>query len=169
MRLWEVLFISLLPGAGNFGGGLLAESARVSGRSLNWALHGASGIMIAIVAIGLLPRGLDTLSGIWIAAAFTVGGCVCVLVRRIVEGRQAAEGSGSAKMWVIYIAVAVDLTTDGLMIGSASALSFGLALTLAAGQVLADVPRATRQWPTSGKRGSRCADAYCSRCPFSPS
>lgn len=142
MSLWQVLLISLLPAAGNFSGGLIAEWTRVSDRSLNWALHGASGIMIAIVSIELLPRGLDTLSGTWIAAAFAAGGCIYVLVRRTVEGHQAGNdgAAGSARMWMIYIAVAVDLTTDGLMIGSASALSFGLALTLAAGQVLADIP-----------------------------
>ena len=78
MSLWQVLLISLLPGAGNFAGGLIAESVRVSDRSLNWALHSASGIMIAIVAIELLPRGLESLSGIWIAAAFTAGGCIYV-------------------------------------------------------------------------------------------
>ena len=154
MSPWQVLLISLLPAAGNFAGGLLAEGARVSGRSLNWALHGACGIMIAIVAIELLPRGLDTLSGIWIAAAFGAGGCVYVLVRRTVEGRQTGdERSSSARMWMIYIAVAVDLTTDGLMIGSASALSFGLALTLAAGQVLADVPEGYAAMANFRKKG----------------
>ena len=155
MSLWQVLLISLLPGAGNFAGGLIAESVRVSDRSLNWALHSASGIMIAIVAVELLPRGLETLSGIWIAAAFTAGGCVYIFVRRIVEGRQAAHdgGAASARMWMIYIAVAVDLTTDGLMIGSASALSFGLALTLAAGQVLADVPEGYAAMANFRKKG----------------
>src|SRR3546814_9202235 len=43
-------------------------------------------------------------------------------------------------MWMIYVAVAVDLTSDGLMIGSGSAVSSNLALVLAAGQVLADLP-----------------------------
>ena len=56
-------------------------------------------------------------------------------------------------MWMIYIAVAVDLTTDGLMIGSASALSFGLAMTLAAGQVLADVPEGYAAMANFRKKG----------------
>ena len=54
---------------------------------------------------------------------------------------------------MIYIAVAVDLTTDGLMIGSASALSLGLALTLAAGQVPADVPEGYAAMANFRKKG----------------
>lgn len=43
-------------------------------------------------------------------------------------------------MWMVYIAVAADLFSDGLMIGAGSAVGPTLALTLALGQVLADVP-----------------------------
>ena len=43
-------------------------------------------------------------------------------------------------MWLIYVAVAVDLTAGGLMIGAGTAVSMNLAIALAAGQVLADVP-----------------------------
>ena len=41
---------------------------------------------------------------------------------------------------MIYVAVAVDLSGDGLMIGSGSAVATSLAIVLAAGQVLADFP-----------------------------
>jgi len=41
---------------------------------------------------------------------------------------------------MIYVAVAVDLFSDGLMIGAGSAVATSLALVLALGQVLADVP-----------------------------
>ena len=41
---------------------------------------------------------------------------------------------------MIYIAVAVDLISDGLVLGAGSAVSIELALVLAGGQVLADVP-----------------------------
>lgn len=141
-NVWQILMISLLPAAGNFVGGLIAEGTRVSARLLNLALHVASGIMIAIVAVELIPQTLDTLSGVWIAAAFAAGGSLYVVVRRVLKERQGTNNSeaGTTRMWMIYIAVAVDLTTDGLLIGSASAMSFGLGLTLAAGQVLADVP-----------------------------
>jgi ZIP family zinc transporter len=43
-------------------------------------------------------------------------------------------------MWMVYVAVAIDLFSDGLVIGAGSAVATGLALVLALGQVLADVP-----------------------------
>lgn len=42
--------------------------------------------------------------------------------------------------WVIYFAVAIDLFTDGILVGTGLAISFGLALLLALGQVSADIP-----------------------------
>lgn len=41
---------------------------------------------------------------------------------------------------MVYVAVATDLVGDGLLIGAGSAVSSQLALTLAVGQVLADIP-----------------------------
>lgn len=43
-------------------------------------------------------------------------------------------------MWMIYAAVAIDLTSDGLMLGTGAAISPMLGITLAAGQLLADFP-----------------------------
>lgn len=58
-----VVLLSILPGAGNFSGGMLAEFGKTSGRLLNWALHAASGIVIAIVSVELIPEALRVLSG----------------------------------------------------------------------------------------------------------
>ena len=55
--LLSVLAVALLPAAGNFGGALLAEFGQASKTRLNQALHAAAGIVIAIVAIELLPQG----------------------------------------------------------------------------------------------------------------
>lgn len=136
-----VLLLSLLPGAGNFAGGMIAEFWKTSPRLLNWALHAASGIVIAIVAVELLPNARGTLAGWWIALAFACGGGAYVLLESLVERMQRRpSGEERSRMWMIYAAVAVDLTSDGLMIGTGSAVSSNLALVLAAGQVLADVP-----------------------------
>ncbi|WP_417791049.1 hypothetical protein [Stutzerimonas xanthomarina] len=43
-------------------------------------------------------------------------------------------------MWMIFVAVSMDLFSDGLMIGTGSSVSTALALTLALEQVMADVP-----------------------------
>jgi ZIP family zinc transporter len=140
VSLWEVLLLSLLPGAGNFAGGMLAEFGKTSDRLLNWALHAASGIVIAIVAVELLPEALKSLAGWWIAAAFAAGGVAYIRLEAGVERLQSSGEGRRTRMWMIYVAVAVDLTSDGLMLGSGAAVSSSMAIVLAAGQVLADVP-----------------------------
>lgn len=136
-----VVLLSLLPGAGNFAGAMIAERWNVTPRRLNWALHAASGIVIAIVAVELLPEALGALAGWWIALAFAAGGAGYIVIESLLERAQRGrEGEGRKAMWMIYVAVAVDLTSDGLMIGTGAAVSPALALVLAAGQVLADVP-----------------------------
>ncbi len=143
--LITVLLLALLPGLGNVAGGLLAEFTKASPRVLNWALHAASGIVLAIVSVELLPRALDALAGWWIAAAFTAGGLAYLVLELGIDRMQSERGNGESsaggsRMWMIYAAVATDLVSDGLMIGAGSAVSVQLALLLAAGQVLADVP-----------------------------
>lgn len=135
-----VLLLALLPGAGNFAGGLVAEFWKPTSRLLNWALHAASGIVIAIVAVELVPEALRSLAGWWLALAFAAGGVTYTLIERAMQRLQSGSSSGRTRMWMIYVAIAVDLTSDGLMIGTGSAVSSSLALVLAAGQVLADVP-----------------------------
>ena len=140
-NVWTVLLLSLLPGAGNFLGAMAAELRKPSPRFLNWALHAASGIVIAIVAVELMPNALGTLAGWWVALAFALGGIAYIALEAIVERLQGnKDGAGRSRMWMIYAAVAVDHTSDGLMIGTGAAVSSSLALILAAGQVLADVP-----------------------------
>lgn len=137
--LLPILGLALLPAAGNFAGGVLAEVWKPSARVLSAALHAAVGIMLAIVATELLPKASAVLSGWVIGAAFVMGG---VLYLAIEAGAQRLAGAkrGGKRMWLIYAAVAIDLLSDGLMIGSGGAVATALALKLAAGQVLADVP-----------------------------
>lgn len=139
--IWSVLLLALLPGAGNFLGAMAAEIRKPSPQFLNWALHAASGIVIAIVAVELMPKVLGSLAGWWVAFAFALGGVAYIGLETIVGRLQDGETSGDrGRMWMIYAAVAIDLTSDGLMIGTGAAVSSSLALSLAAGQVLADVP-----------------------------
>lgn len=72
-ELLTVIGLALLPALGNFAGGLLAEFRRPSKRSLNRALHAAAGIVLAIVAVELLPRALQNLSGWLVGILFGVG------------------------------------------------------------------------------------------------
>lgn len=55
MDLVKVVTLALLRALGNFGGGLLAEVLQATGRRLNLALHGAAGIMLAVIGVELIP------------------------------------------------------------------------------------------------------------------
>lgn len=141
-ELLTVIGLALLPALGNFAGGMLAELRRPSKRNVNRALHAAAGIVLAIVAVELLPRALQSVSGWMVGVAFALGGGAYLGVQWLVERAQ-ERGSGGADrtaMWMVYFAVAVDLFSDGLMIGTGASVGIGLALVLAVGQLLADVP-----------------------------
>ena len=141
--VWQVLLLSLLPGLGNFAGEMVAEFGRTSPRLLNLALHAASGIVIAIVAVELMPEAVDVLAGWWLALAFAAGGVAYLLAGDLIGRLQKRADRGGGERtgaWMIYVAVAVDLTSDGLMLGTGSAVSASLAIVLALGQVLADLP-----------------------------
>lgn len=146
--------LALLPALGNFAGGLLAEVLRTTRARLSLALHAAAGIILGVIALELAPRAFGGAPPWMAGLGFLAGGgfylLIDMLVERITgkdnEGQSEADGntprpaSKSAGAWKIYAAVAVDLFSDGLLIGVGSSLSFGLALLLALGQVTADVP-----------------------------
>lgn len=141
---WMVLGLAILPALGNFGGGLLAEFFETNKRRLNKALHAAAGIVIAIVSTELMPEALEKISAWWVAAAFGLGGLAYVLISasvdKLMTSSESEGASSSSGMWMVYIAVSIDLASDGLMIGTGSAVSSTMALALALGQVLADIP-----------------------------
>lgn len=114
-----------------------------AGRWLNKALHAASGIVLAVVSVELMPEVLAVLSGWAVGLAFGVGGLAYIAIEGLVGKVQQAQSGASAKnrgMWMIYIAVSIDLFSDGLLIGTGSAVAMSMAVVLALGQVLADFP-----------------------------
>ncbi|MBL37646.1 MAG: peptidoglycan-binding protein [Xanthomonadales bacterium] len=141
-ELVTVVGLALLPALGNFAGGLLAEFRRPSQRNLNRALHFAAGIVLAVVAVELLPRALQNISGWLIGVLFGLGGLTYLGVQWRVERWQASRSGHADRtgMWMVYFAVAVDLFSDGLLIGIGASVSTSLALLLALGQLLADAP-----------------------------
>ena len=76
-----------------------------------------------------------------LAVAFVGGGLLYLLIEAGMYRWQhnRPEGAG-AHAWMVYVAVSADLIGDGLLIGAGSAVSSQLALLLALGQVLADIP-----------------------------
>jgi ZIP family zinc transporter len=140
-EILSVLTLSSLPALGNFAGGLLSEWLKPSKRFLNFALHAAVGIILAVVSVEVMPNALDMVPTLNLALAFIAGGVLYLLIDVGIHHwqRNKMEGAG-AKAWMVYVAVSADLIGDGLLIGSGSAVSGQLALLLALGQVLADVP-----------------------------
>lgn len=136
--LLTVLLLTLLPAGGNFAGGLAAELLPGSERVRSMALHAAAGVVMAVVAIEIMPEAVGIVPGWGIAGAFLVGGLLYMLVEWLIQRSPSGEGSG--RMWMIYVAVATDLFSDGLMIGAGTSVGAQLGLTLAIGQVLADIP-----------------------------
>ena len=130
-----VLALALMPAFGNFAGGVAAELIPTSRRMLNCALHAAAGIVTAVVAVELMPRRWRFST----ALGLCLGGAFYVLVEWFVDLMQGGN-EDAAGAWMIYVAVAIDLFSDGLMIGVGSVVSFGLAFILALGQIMADVP-----------------------------
>ena len=136
-----VLLFAAMPALGNFAGGLLAELFRPSRRALNLALHAAAGIVIAVVAVELMPRAIEADPAWLIVLSFALGGAFYVAVDSAVEALAERFGSeGGAGPYVIFFGVSVDLFSDGVLIGTGSTVAVGLGLLLALGQVPADVP-----------------------------
>lgn len=139
---FAVLMLAALPAAGNFAGGILAEFVPVGDRLLSHALHAATGVVLAVIGIELMGEVLSA-DRPWIPIlALLAGGGAAVGMEATVEHVRSRFGAPGADAgpWMIYIGVAVDLFSDGIMIGSGSTLAISLGLLLALGQVPADVP-----------------------------
>lgn len=136
-----VLALAALPAIGNFIGGVLAEVFTVSSRLLSLALHLAAGIVLAVVGVELMPQVLAASQAWVVILAFLAGGVFAVGLDLATEYMQTRlGGTGNTGPWLIFFGVAVDLFSDGLLIGAGSTISLGLGLLLALGQVSADLP-----------------------------
>lgn len=129
-----VLAFAALPALGNFAGGVLAELFGASGRMLNLALYAAAGVVVAVVAVELMPRAVEADPQWLIVLSFAAGGCFYVAVDALIGLAQSRfGGGGDAEPWVIFFGVSVDLFSDGIMVGTGSTVAVGLGLLLALG------------------------------------
>lgn len=137
-----VLGLAALPGLANLLGGVTAELVAVSARSLSLALHLASGIVLAVVGLELMPEAL-TADPAWVPiVAFVAGGAVFIGLDRLIGIIQARLGGSEerAGAFTIFGGVSMDLFSDGVMIGTGTVVNPALGLLLAIGQMPADVP-----------------------------
>lgn len=123
-----------------------ADLFRVSPRALSFVLHAAAGIVFAVVGVELTPQAPGAQSVWVIVLLFVAGGAFAVFVDwamsavRLRSRTGTAEAGAEAGPWAIYFGVAVDLFSDGVMIGAGSTIDLSLGLLLALGQVPADIP-----------------------------
>lgn len=140
-ELYLLLIFSLLPALGTFLGGVVAEIFTISRNTYSLSLHAAAGIILAVISVVLLPESLKTTSSSIIVLAFICGGVFFIIIDNLInfiQGRSDTEDSTTA--WAIFMGVALDSFTDGLMIGTGSLINIQLGLFLALGVVLADIP-----------------------------
>lgn len=84
-ELLQIVLLALLPAAGNFAGGLLAEAIKTTRANLSLALHVAAGIVLGVVAMELAPRAFGRLPA-WLAGlAFLAGGGAYLILDSLVE------------------------------------------------------------------------------------
>ena len=140
--LLAVLALALLPSLGNLLGVALAEWRKPPEWLVGGALHAAAGIATAVAAIELIPRSQERIET-WLLVVALIVGAICSAsiakaTRKIRDrmGRAAVR----ATTWGAYVAVGVDLLTDGLMTGGGGAVARELGLLLALSQVAGNLP-----------------------------
>ena len=94
-----------------------------------------------------MPRVLETTPAWLLVLLFAAGAAFSVLMARAVKVLRRIVSGGSAGAWMVYMATAVDLLSDGLMTGASSAVSAELGLLLALSQVVANFPVDSLQSP----------------------
>ncbi|SMF41189.1 zinc transporter, ZIP family [Tistlia consotensis] len=149
----NVLAFALLPVAGTLGGSLLGESVRAPRWLVGAALHGAAGIAIALVGIDLMPRLLQSLPMWAILPAFLAGAGASLLLARAMRALRHRVGAARGPALMVYVAVAADLASDGLMTGAGAAVAGSLGLLIGATQAVANIPggfAATKNLQDSG-------------------
>jgi ZIP family zinc transporter len=136
----SVLALSLLPLLGNFLGTAVAELSRTPRWVIGAALHAAAGVAVALVGIDLMPRALEATATWLFLILFGAGALVSYLLAQAADWVSRAVQGGSGGAWMVYMATAADLLSDGLMTGASAAVSTELGLLLALSQVVANVP-----------------------------
>lgn len=136
----NALGFALFPAIGIIIGSLLAESIQTPKWLIGASLHATAGIAIALVSIDVMPR-LLVMSSIWlITIAFLVGAVISVIIATAWGSFRHRPGSGTVGAWMVYMAVATDLTSDGLMVGTGTAVETQLGFLFAMTQSIANIP-----------------------------
>ncbi|SFP26401.1 zinc transporter, ZIP family [Qipengyuania nanhaisediminis] len=105
-------------------------------------MHAAAGLAAAVAAIELVPRAIERVE-IWLlAVALICGSFASVGIARLSRAISTRLPSKRMRASTIgaYVAIGVDLVTDGLMTGSGAAVAASLGLLLALSQIVGNLP-----------------------------
>jgi ZIP family zinc transporter len=139
-HLFSLIGLALLPAAGMLCGALAAEWWKLSGHAVGAMLHAAAGVAVGVVSVELMPRILEDIRPWQLVAAFCIGAAASVAMAKGVRHAVSALEVGGTGPWKVYLAVAIDLLGDGLMIGIGSAVATGVSLMLGLSQVVGNLP-----------------------------
>ncbi len=131
---------AILPAIGIIVGSLLAESIRTPKWLIGASLHATAGIAIALVSVNIMPRLLGVTPMWLIIVSFLVGACISVLIASFWGTFRHRSRAGSISAWMVCMAVATDLVSDGLMVGAGTAVGAQLGFLFAATQSIANIP-----------------------------
>jgi ZIP family zinc transporter len=145
--LAPMLFV-LVPVCVAFLAGLLAMQREPGPKTRGAILHLAAGVVVAVVAVELIPDLLREHSPAWTASGFAAGVVTMLVVRALLEreGHGGAEAPDSGKLPLsMLLAIVIDLFIDGLLIGVgfAAGARQGRLLALALGTELVALSLAT--------------------------
>ena len=137
----QTLAVAMLPALGILAGWLIAETVPVSRDLLSLALHGAAGVVLSMVAVKLMPQALLAAPHWLVTLCFVLGGLFFIGLDRVTHHVRGLTGEDAeAGAWGLFVGVAVDLFTDGMMIGSGATVGASLAFLLALGHVPSTIP-----------------------------
>ncbi len=128
------LMLILIPAAAALIGGVLVEFVPISKRFLSFVFHFSSGVLMGIIGIELIPEFLKAKTQWIILLFFVIGGIFYIFVDWLTEfvNETLGEGDSGKSPWVVFLGLAVDLLTDGVLISSGSTIqNLGFPLAIA--------------------------------------
>jgi ZIP family zinc transporter len=152
----QVTVIASLAAFLTYLGAPLAEKYILPQRVISAVLQFAAGIIVAMVAISLMPPAVLNGPLLPVVIAFFLGGAIFVLFEYFSTPKQSSTDPAVAVppgSWGLYIGILLDLFIDGVLIGVGSTLTLKTGVLLAIALSLSTLPLAYVTIATARQRG----------------
>jgi ZIP family zinc transporter len=152
----QVSLIASLAAFLTYLGAPLAEKYILPQRVISAVLQFAAGIIVAMVAISLMPPAVLNGPLLPVVIAFFLGGAIFVLFEYFSTPKQSSTDPAVAVppgSWGLYIGILLDLFIDGVLIGVGSTLTLKTGVLLAIALSLSTLPLAYVTIATARQRG----------------